>query len=321
MSKLDNQTVVVGRLAPSPTGVLHLGNARSFLLAWLDLRSRGGHMVLRMEDLDGPRVKAGAARLAMEDLRWLGLDWDEGPIYQRPRLEIYSSYLQRLAEAGLAYPCVCTRKDVEQAASAPHPGEEGPVYSGTCRGLWRSAVEAQKQTGKLPCWRFAIPIGTKVDFSDRICGATSLDLAQQGGDFVIWKKDNEPAYQLAVVVDDAEQKINSVVRGDDLISSAGRQILIYQAFGFPVPEFAHVPLVVGTDGRRLAKRHGDTTVRQFREQGISSAQILRMLAATFTGAISVPLDRIHQASDLLPGFRLEAVGSKPVQWDGKELLA
>jgi glutamyl-tRNA synthetase len=159
-----------------------------------------------------------------------------------------------------------------------------------------------------------------VDFSDRICGPKSLDLKLHGGDFVIWKKDNEPAYQLAVVVDDAEQKINSVVRGDDLLSSAARQILIYQALGFPVPEFAHVPLVVGTDGRRLAKRHGDTTIRQFREQGVSSAQMLRMLAATFTGAISVPPDSIHQASDLLPEFQLEAVGHKPVLWDGKEML-
>lgn len=307
----------IARLAPSPTGVLHLGNARSFLLAWLDARSRGGKVILRIEDLDGPRVRAHAAMQAIEDLQWLGLDWDEGPYYQRDRLDQYQIALEKLARCGLAYPCVCTRKDVEQAASAPHAGEEGTLYPGTCRGQWSTAQEAEQQSGKKPCWRFAIPEDTIVDFHDRFCGETRYAMDQQFGDFVIWKKDNEPAYQLAVVVDDAAQGVTSVLRGGDLLSSAGRQILIYRGLGLAPPEFAHVPLVVGEDGRRLAKRHGDTTLRQFREAGMGVAQMLEWLALGLGAAVQWTPGQVRTAADLIEGFQLSAVPAQPLVWTGK----
>lgn len=306
--------VPVGRLAPSPTGVLHLGNARSFLLAWLDVRARGGRVVLRVEDLDGPRVRAGAAEAALEDLRWLGLDWDEGPWFQRPRLDVYRAALESLAARGLAYPCTCTRRDVEEAASAPHAGDEGPVYPGTCRGRWASAAQAAA-SGRPVAWRFAVPSGpaARVAWHDRVAGPQSIAVDTRLGDFVIWKKDDEPAYQLAVVVDDAAQGIDTVLRGDDLLPSAARQLLLYRALDARPPTWAHVPLVIGADGRRLAKRHGDTTLRSFREAGHDASELLRWLAASCALGRDTPW---RTAADLLPGFTLEALPRRAVVWEG-----
>ncbi len=302
-----------GRLAPSPTGVLHLGNARSFLLAWLDLRSRGGEVLLRVEDLDGPRVRAGAAEASLEDLTWLGLDWDAGPVFQTPRLAEYAAALARLAAAGLAYPCVCTRKDVERAASAPHPGEEGPVYPGTCRGRFPDAAAARAASGREPCWRFAVPAGREVVLEDRFAGPQRWRVDRELGDFVIQKRDGEPAYQLAVVVDDAGQGVDEVLRGDDLLPSAARQLLLYEALGLPTPRFAHVPLVVGADGRRLAKRHGDTTVRRFREEGVPAERVVGWLAASSGLA---PAGASCPPAALVEGFRLDRVPREPVVWRG-----
>jgi glutamyl-tRNA synthetase len=302
-----------GRLAPSPTGVLHLGNARSFLLAWLDLRSRGGEVLLRVEDLDGPRVRAGAAEAALEDLAWLGLDWDVGPVFQIPRLAEYAAALARLAAAGLAFPCVCTRKDVERAASAPHPGEEGPVYPGTCRGRFADADAARAASGREPCWRFAVPAGREVALEDRFAGPQRWRVDRDLGDFVIQKRDGEPAYQLAVVVDDAGQGVDEVLRGDDLLPSAARQVLLYEALGLPAPRFAHVPLVVGADGRRLAKRHGDTTVRRFREEGVPAERVVGWLAASCG---LVPAGTRCRPADLVAAFELGRVPRGPVVWHG-----
>ncbi len=302
-----------GRLAPSPTGVLHLGNARSFLLAWLDLRSRGGEVLLRVEDLDGPRVRAGAAEAALEDLAWLGLDWDVGPVFQIPRLAEYAAALARLAAAGLAFPCVCTRKDVERAASAPHPGEEGPVYPGTCRGRFADADAARAASGREPCWRFAVPAGREVALEDRFAGPQRWRVDRDLGDFVIQKRDGEPAYQLAVVVDDAGQGVDEVLRGDDLLPSAARQVLLYEALGLPAPRFAHVPLVVGADGRRLAKRHGDTTVRRFREEGVPAERVVGWLAASCG---LVPAGTRCRPADLVAAFELGRVPRRPVVWHG-----
>lgn len=302
-----------GRLAPSPTGVLHLGNARSFLLAWLDVRARGGSLLLRIEDLDGPRVKRGADQAAIEDLRWLGLDWDEGPVYQRPRLPAYQAALQELAGRGLAYPCCCSRKDVERAASAPHAGDEGPVYPGTCRGRWPDAAAARTETGREPCWRFAVPAAEELEVPDRFTGARRWRVAEELGDFVIWKRDGEPAYQLAVVVDDSAQGVTEVLRGDDLLPSAARQTLLYRALGAPPPSFAHLPLVVGPDGRRLAKRHGDTTLRSFREGGTDPAELCGWLAALSGLA---PSGSRRLPADLVSGFRLDRVAAAPAVWSG-----
>ncbi|HJM40383.1 MAG TPA: tRNA glutamyl-Q(34) synthetase GluQRS [Planctomycetota bacterium] len=293
-----------GRLAPSPTGVLHLGNARSFLLAWLDLRSRGGEVVLRVEDLDGPRNKPHAAEEAMADLKWLGLDWDEGPFFQRDRIDVYREALQHLCAKEWVYPCICSRKDVEEATSAPHENMDGLVYPGTCRS--REIVEAEEM-----CWRFRIPNDCLIEFQDRFAGPQSIQVNEQLGDFVVWNRNDDPAYQLAVVVDDHAQGVNEVLRGADLLPSTARQLLLHEALGLGPPQYAHVPLVRGADGRRLAKRHGDTTLRFFREQGWSSERMLGFLAS-WSGLVSEGTETT--ASELLKDFELKKVVPDEPVW-------
>lgn len=265
---------VVGRLAPSPTGGQHLGNARTYLIAWLSARSQGGTVILRMEDIDSPRVKDDAAQQAIDDLQWLGLDWDIGPIVQTTRLAKYQQALQQLQAKELVYPCTCTRKDIEQAASAPHLEHELPPYPGLCSH--RSVADAQKITDRPFAWRFRSPqpvIGYEDIFAGHIAPRP-----EYGGDFVVWKNNNTPAYQLAVVVDDAEMGVTEVVRGDDLVPSTPRQLQLYTALQWKPPRFAHVPLVTGTDGRRLAKRHGDTRLASLRQAGVTAPQVLGLLA-------------------------------------------
>jgi glutamyl-tRNA synthetase len=272
---------LVGRLAPSPTGAQHVGNARTYLLAWLSIRSRGGRVILRMEDIDSPRVKRGAAEQAIEDLRWLGLDWDEGPdvvgphapYVQTQRMELYRDTLEKLKAAERVYPCTCTRSDVEAAASAPHFGQEGPIYPGTCAGC--HVVDAPAATAFI--WRLRTTKQQR-QFDDLARGRQSRNVAQELGDFVIAKADGSPAYQLAVVVDDHAMGVTEVMRGDDLLPSAFRQLELYDFFGWRAPQFAHVPLVVGPDGRRLAKRHGDTRLATLRESGVSAERLVGLLA-------------------------------------------
>ena len=276
-----------GRLAPSPTGALHLGNARSFLLAWLSIRSRGGSLVLRMEDLDHPKVKPGAASQAMEDLRWLGLDWDEGPdlggpcgpYVQTERRALYREALDHLLAQGLAYPCVCSRSDVEAAQSAPHAGEDGLAYPGVCRGRfagWDDAA-AVLPPGRLPVWRFrAERVETR--FDDLVCGPQAETVAETVGDFALARDRDGAGYMLAVVVDDAAMGVTEVLRGDDLLRTTHRQLLVQRALGLPAPRYAHVPLVVAEDGRRLAKRHGDTRLSAIREAGVPASRVCGILA-------------------------------------------
>jgi glutamyl-tRNA synthetase len=244
-----------------------------------------------MEDLDGPRVKPEAARQAIDDLQWLGLDWDEGPIYQSPRMGLYNSAIDALLARGHAYPCVCSRREVESAASAPHAEDGAAVYPGTCRGRFRSVAEARDAAGRAPALRFAVPQGPDgvVQFHDAFRGDYRVDVANTLGDFVIAKgvppearghgSPWAPAYQLAVVVDDSEMGVTDVVRGDDLIDSTPRQMLVYRALGLAdrTPRYYHLPLVVGTDGRRLAKRHGDTRLSHYRERGVSPGRVLSLL--------------------------------------------
>jgi glutamyl-tRNA synthetase len=269
----------ITRLAPSPTGALHLGNARTFLVNWWIARQRGWRIILRMEDLDGPRIKAGADHQAIEDLKWLGIDWDEGPIYQSPRAAIYNRAAMQLLAEGKAYPCVCTRRDVERVASAPHAEDGAAVYPGTCRGKYASIEQAQAESGRAPAIRFAVPQGA-VEFADQVKGVCRFLPAKELGDFVILKGDGTAAYQLAVVIDDAEMAITDVVRGDDLLDSTPRQLLLYHALGLAsrIPAYYHLPLVVGTDGRRLAKRHGDTRLAHYRRRGVSSERIVGLVA-------------------------------------------
>lgn len=256
--------------------MLHLGNARTFLLTWLCVRARGGTLLLRIEDIDGPRIKDGAERATLDDLIWLGLDWDDVALRQSEHLARYRDSVDDLLARGLAYPCVCTRKEVEDAASAPHEDWlDAAPYPGTCRGRFASLSDARVATGREPAVRFLVDVD-RVPFTDDFRGEEKGRIA---GDFVIQKRDGEPAYQMAVVADDHRQGVTEVVRGDDLVPSTPRQLLLYRAFGWTPPRFAHLPLLVGTDGRRLAKRHGDTSLDAFRARGVRRERIVGWLAA------------------------------------------
>ncbi|MHC4715894.1 MAG: tRNA glutamyl-Q(34) synthetase GluQRS, partial [Planctomycetota bacterium] len=237
------------RLAPSPTGALHLGNARTFLVNHLLAAQSGWRMLMRVEDLDGPRVKDGAEKSVLEDLRWLGLTWETPEVRQSQRSDAYREALGRLVQAGAAYPCTCSRKDVQLAASAPHREDAAGAYPGTCRGRFDSADEAAA-TGRPVAWRARVDDGT-ITVDDRFAGPRTFDLARDGGDFVVVKADETAAYQLAVVVDDAEAGVDAVVRADDLLDSAARQIHLRRLLGIEAdPAYWHLPLVVGQDGRR-----------------------------------------------------------------------
>jgi glutamyl-tRNA synthetase len=304
---------MVGRLAPSPTGALHLGNARTFLLAWLQVRSQRGTLLLRIEDIDGPRIKPGAMAQTIDDLRWLGLDWDGEVAVQSDRLAHYQRAAAALLAAGRAYPCVCSRSEVADAASAPHElALDGPIYPGTCRGRFPD-VAAAAATGRSPALRFRVDVAA-VPFVDGFAGAQPGGIA---GDFVVHKRDGGPAYQLAVVVDDAAQGVTDVLRADDLLPSTPRQLLLYEALGLAAPRFTHVPLVVGADGRRLAKRHGDTSLRWFRQQGVAAERLVGHLA--FLCGLSA---RGHEcrAADLLSRFDLAKLSANPVRGDDHGLV-
>jgi glutamyl-tRNA synthetase len=282
----------VGRLAPSPTGAQHVGNARTYLLAWLSIRSRGGRVILRIEDIDSPRVKRGAAEQAIADLRWLGLDWDEGPdvggphapYVQTERADCYREALRALQGAERVYPCTCTRSDVEAAASAPHLGQEGPIYPGTC--AVRRAADAACIAGLPFAWRLRT-LDRQRSFDDSLAGPQSGNTARDLGDFIVAKENGWPAYQLAVVVDDHAMGVTDVLRGDDLLPSTFRQLELYDFFAWRPPRFAHVPLVVGPDGRRLAKRHGDTRLATLRAAGVPPQRLVGLLAWS-SGLISTP---------------------------------
>jgi glutamyl-tRNA synthetase len=265
----------VTRLAPSPTGALHLGNARTFLVNWALARRQGGRILLRIEDLDGPRIKPGAAAATIDTLRWLGLDWDAGPFTQSDDLDPYRAAMRALASQGLAYPSDLSRSDIQAAASAPQEGSHEIPFPASLRPAISPRSFDQEDTN----WRFATPDAT-VTFNDAFAGPQTQRPAQVIGDFILWTKRAAPAYQLAVVVDDARQGITQVVRGDDLLDSAGRQLLLYRALGLtPEPAYTHLPLVRGQDGKRLAKRHGDTRLEHYRAQGVRPERIVGLLAA------------------------------------------
>ena len=298
----------VGRLAPSPTGALHLGNVRTFMVAWLRARSRGGRVLFRMEDLDHPRDKPGAAAQAVEDLRWLGFDWDAECV-QSCRRDLYRAALERLKAGGLAYPCVCSRRDVERAQSAPHAGEQ-LHYPGVCRG--RFADWAAAAAVRPPCWRFRVEEGTVVRFTDAFAGEQVQDVARTLGDFPLARDEFGAGYTLAVVVDDADMGVTEVVRGDDLLPATPAQILVQRALGLPEPDYCHLPLAVGPDGRRLAKRHGDTRISAYRAAGVSPEALIGRIAASCGWGDGSPVS----LAGLLPSFTLDTIPRSP--WTVKE---
>lgn len=279
---------VVGRFAPTPSGRMHLGNVASCLVAWLSARSAGGRMVLRIEDLDPRAQSPDAARLIMDDLRWLGLDWDEGPYYQSKRGEVYATAIERLGagtpgrpERGLTYPCFCTRSELH-AASAPHASDGTYVYAGTCRNL-NAAEVARRSAVRPPATRLRVPdaedpAGT-IDFVDMAYGPQREVLATECGDFLVRRSDGVVAYQLAVVVDDGEMGVTEVVRGHDLLGSCARQMYLQRLLGYREPRYGHVPLLVAPDGRRLSKREHDLDLGVLRERYGTSGPILGAVAS------------------------------------------
>jgi glutamyl-tRNA synthetase len=348
------------RLAPSPTGALHLGHARTFLITWVLARQAGAKIFMRMDDIDATRAKADAVQQAYDDLRWLGLDWEAydeeersqktedrrqrvGEVVQSQRLGLYESTLEALWPGGAVYPCICTRADIAAAvvgaASAPHEVEV--AYPGTCRGRFpgfastgltalQTAADILAATGKAPCFRLRVadasPIApathatpTPPTFTDLFAGPQSTNAGANGGDFPLTRfaqsqlSDHPvtlsprhaltlpPAYQLACVADDHAMGIDLVIRGDDLLPSTPRQLLLYRALGWQPPRFLHVPLVVGPDGKRLAKRHGESRIAQFRAAGVSAQRIIGW-AAWRAGQIPVP--RVMAAADLVATFDL-----------------
>lgn len=289
--------LATARLAPSPTGAQHLGNARTYLIAYWSARHHEARVILRIEDLNSPRVKDWATAQAIEDLRWLGIEWDEGPdlggphdpYVQSERDQQYQRALRHLIDTDRVYPCTCTRGDIAAAADAPHENESMPVYPGTCAS-WRNGSPVPAQGTY--CWRFRSEQRAR-KFDDLVRGHQRCAPAIELGDFPITRKTGEAAYQLAVVVDDAAMGVTEVVRGDDLLLSTFWQLELYDALGLVPPAFAHVPLVVGSDGRRLAKRHGDTRLSYYRDQGIAADVIVQWAAQT-TGLAS-PAETVEHA--------------------------
>lgn len=262
------------RLAPSPTGALHLGNARTFLVNWALARQRGWEIVYRVEDLDGPRVKAGAIERVAADLRWLGIDWDREAPLQSTDLGACREAMRRLADEGLAYPCALTRAEIAAAAAAPHAGDHESRFPAELRPELMARDFDDEGTN----WRFVAP-DREVIVRDELAGERAHNVAAEVGDFIVWTKRGQAAYQLAVTVDDHRQGVTHVVRGDDLIPSAARQMLLRGALGIErEPGYVHLPLVLGADGRRLAKRHGDTRVETYRESGAAAERVIGLLA-------------------------------------------
>ncbi len=293
---------IVGRLAPSPTGLLHLGHARSFLVAWWYARSRGGRVVLRMEDLDGPRVIPEMRDAALRDLEWLGLDWD-GPVrVQSDGIAELRTAAQRMLDDGLAYPCTCSRAEIRRAMSAPHGHDGETAYPGTCRGRYASIDEAERSTGREAGLRFRAPPGL-VHVEDLFVGPRTFDVAVTSGDFLVARRDKTPAYQLAVVLDDAASQVTEVVRGDDLLPSAARQQLLQAALGLPTPAWVHVPLVTDVTGMRLAKRTDAASLAALRTTGRDPRAVVAWAARTSGMACGTRVG----AAEALREFDLAAV--------------
>jgi glutamyl-tRNA synthetase len=331
-----------GRFAPSPTGWLHLGNARTALLAWLRARAGDGAFVVRVEDLDGPRTRPEAVDGNLDELRWLGLDWDEGPDVGGPhapyrqslRAAQYAAALERLRDEGALFPCYLSRKDLAEAASAPHDphaphhlrgagsdamSSEPPapaVYGERERRRSERVAAAKKAAGKTPSLRFDAAPG-EVAFDDALAGPQQFDVMRDVGHFVVRRADGQWAYQLAVVVDDAAMGITEVVRGADLLRSTAAQLLLYRALGLPPPTFAHVPLLLDERGERLAKRAGALTLHQLRSAGVPPERVVGLLAH---GLGLIPELASARAAEVLetydPGARLAAgkLGPSEMAW-------
>jgi glutamyl-tRNA synthetase len=305
-----------GRFAPSPTGRLHLGNAWAAVLGWLWARSQGGEFLLRIEDLDTARSRLELTDALLADLSWLGLGFDGDPLLQSRRLELYRAAFERLRATGRVYPCFCTRSEIARAASAPHgPADEGPRYPGTCLAL-SAAETAERARTRPPAWRFR-PREGPTEVQDLLHGTFVQDVAGEVGDFVVLRNDGVPSYQLAVVVDDADTGITHVLRGDDLLGSTPRQVQLCEALGLPVPVYAHVPLLLGPDGKRLAKRAGTPSLGDLRERGIEPERLVGLLAGWAGVGDGHPVG----LRELTPRFALERLPRSAISVDPAQVNA
>ncbi|HEX6567858.1 MAG TPA: tRNA glutamyl-Q(34) synthetase GluQRS [Acidimicrobiales bacterium] len=301
-----------GRFAPSPTGPLHVGNLRTALVAWLFARSAGAPFLVRIEDLDRVASREEHVQAHLDDLAALGIDWDGEAVRQSDRFDRYNAAIGRLADEGLLYPCYCTRREVHDAASAPHgPVAEG-AYPGTCRDLTAAGRAAREGSGRRPAWRVRAG-GACVEVVDRLRGR----FAAVVDDFVVRRGDGAPAYQVAVVVDDHDQGVGEVVRGDDLLDTTPRQVWLAHRLGLAVPAYAHVPLVLGPDGRRLAKRHGAVALADLRRRGLGPSVVVAAMAASL--GLAPDGASVRSAADLLAGFDPGRLPEGPWRFDAGQL--
>ncbi len=304
---------VVSRLAPSPTGFLHLGNAWSFLWSWLWAKSQGGSVVLRMEDIDPDRSRPEYAKAIENDLHWLGLSWDGPTLMQSSRHSNHLDVIATLDKGGHIYPCYCTRKELRSLAAAPHVDDMGAPYLGTCSNLSMAEREQkERKEGRRAALRVRCEHVKNIEFVDEICGLQKFDLQQCGGDFALRRSDGVIAYQLAVVVDDAKQGVTHILRGVDILSSTPRQIFLCNLLGFDVPHYAHVPLLLDEQGERLAKRHKSMTLGSLRENGVQAEQILGLLA--YLAGLRDAISPVH-LEQLMIDFSLDKCKAMQMQQD------
>ena len=297
---------------------MHVGHARSFLLAWWSARSRGGRVVLRIEDIDAGRARPEFADACLEDLAWLGLDWDGPVLRQLDDTSALDEALEQLVAQDLVYPCVCSRSEIREAQSAPHaaPGAPGGEvrYAGTCRDRFASVAEAERATGRTAGLRFRVPPG-ELELHDVLHGTFRANVERESGDFLVARRDGAYGYHLAVVVDDARQGVTEVLRGDDLLLSCGRQRLLQDALGLPHPTWIHVPLVTDASGERLAKRSGGLTLAELRECGVDP----RALVAWLARSCGLKAGSRAEPGDLLETFDLARLPRRGVPFGAEEV--
>ncbi len=308
--------MIVSRFAPSPTGYLHLGNARTAIFSYLFARHHGGKFILRVEDTDRERSTKEFEQMILEDLEWLGIDWDE--FYrQSERFHIYEEYAQRLLESGHAYPCFCTVEELEEERKRAEERGIPYRYSGKCRALSPQEAESLKREGKPYTIRFRVPDGRVVVFEDLIKGHIAIGV-EDFGDFVIVRSDGTPTYNFVVVVDDALMGVTHVIRGEDHIPNTPKQILIYEALGFEIPKFAHLPVILGEDRSKLSKRHGAVSVRNYREEGYLPEALFNFLCLLGWSPAQEGKE-IFSKEELIELFRLEDVNSSPAVFSKEKL--
>lgn len=312
------------RFAPSPTGYLHLGNARTALFNYIYAKHTGGKLILRVEDTDKERSKKEYEEMLIDDLKWLGIQWDEGPdiggehapYRQSQRDNIYKKYIEKLKQSGHIYKCFCTQKELEEERKKALAEGRPPRYSGKCRNLSEEKIKQLEKEGKSYTWRFKVPDGETIVFEDLIKGVIEINV-NEFGDFVIVRSDGSPVYNFVVVVDDALMEITHIIRGEDHLSNTPKQILIYRALGFKEPKFAHLPIILGEDKSKLSKRHGSVSVRAFREDGYVSEAMFNGLA--LLGWHPKKDTEVVSKEEIIKEFDIKDVHNAPAVFDRAKL--